>query len=125
MWKTTLQLMILIGIPLDDSKGGAVGPGGLVFRVLFSHIHRLWTVWNSFLPLFYVPSHQTIFISQVMEIKKIQMKGGTKLGEKNPTWLKQPGDSIPLAFGALLVGYGVFNAVKGHYHLATGKGKLS
>lgn len=53
------------------------------------------------------------------------MKGGTNLGEKNPTWLKQPGDSIPLAFGALLVGYGFVSAVVGHYRLATGKGKLS
>jgi hypothetical protein len=60
-----------------------------------------------------------------MEIKKIQMTGGTNLGEKNPTWLKQPGDAIPLAFGALLVGYGFVNAIVGHYRLATGKGKLS
>ena len=52
------------------------------------------------------------------------MKGGVCLGEKNPTWMKQPGDAIPLAFGATLVGYGLITAVIGHYRLATGKGKL-
>jgi hypothetical protein len=59
-----------------------------------------------------------------MEIKKVQMKGGTKLGEMNPTWLKQPGDAVPLIFGALLVSYGAVTCAIGHYRLATGKGKL-
>jgi hypothetical protein len=61
---------------------------------------------------------------QVMETKKIQMKGGVCQAEKNPTWWKQSGDAIPLAFGATLVGYGLITAVIGHYRLATGKGKL-
>jgi hypothetical protein len=59
-----------------------------------------------------------------MKTKKIQMEGGTCQGGNNPTWMKQPGDLIPLAFGAALVGFGAFNAVIGHYRLATGKGKL-
>lgn len=58
-----------------------------------------------------------------MEIKKLQMKGGTCQGEHNPTWLKQPGDWMPLAFGAVLVGYGSVTAGVGMYRLATGKGK--
>ncbi|KAL9184700.1 hypothetical protein ACHAXT_012670 [Thalassiosira profunda] len=60
---------------------------------------------------------------KVMETKKIQMKGGTCQGEANPTWLKQPGDWIPLAFGAALVGYGSVLCSIGFYRLATGKGK--
>ena len=59
-----------------------------------------------------------------MAKKKVQMLGGTKLGDKNPTWLKQPGDLAPLGFGVLLVGYGMFNAVIGMWQLSTGKGKL-
>jgi len=52
------------------------------------------------------------------------MEGGTCQGGNNPTWMKQPGDLMPLAFGAALVGFGSVNAVIGHYRLATGKGKL-
>ncbi len=59
-----------------------------------------------------------------MEIKKVQMKGGTCQAEANPTWLKQPGDLLPLAFGATLVGFGLVQCVIGHYRLATGKGKI-
>jgi len=59
-----------------------------------------------------------------MEAKKIQMKGGTCLGGDNPTWYKQQGDIIPLAFGAALVGFGSISCVMGHYKLATGTGKL-
>lgn len=59
-----------------------------------------------------------------METKKIQMTGGTCLGEKNPTWLKQPGDALPLAFGAALIAYGSVSCAIGHYRLATGKGKI-
>lgn len=60
---------------------------------------------------------------QVMETKKLQMKGGTCQAENNPTWLKQPGDKITLAFGAALVGYGCVLCSIGFYRLATGKGK--
>jgi hypothetical protein len=59
-----------------------------------------------------------------MATKKIQMKGGTKLGAENPTWVKQPGDAVPLIFGAALVGFGIINTVIGHYRMATGTGKL-
>ncbi|KAL3770180.1 hypothetical protein ACHAW5_009275 [Stephanodiscus triporus] len=44
-------------------------------------------------------------------------------GDLNPTWLKQPGDTATLAFGALLVGYGAIQCAVGFYRLATGKGK--
>mmetsp|Transcript_14854 Transcript_14854/g.35741 ORF Transcript_14854/g.35741 Transcript_14854/m.35741 type:complete len:130 (-) Transcript_14854:442-831(-) len=60
---------------------------------------------------------------KVMATKKIQMKGGTCQAEHNPTWLKQDGDWIPLAFGAALVGYGAVLTSVGFYRLATGKGK--
>ena len=59
-----------------------------------------------------------------MAKKKIQMTGGTCQAEANPTWLKQQGDLIPLAFGGALVSFGAVNCVIGHYRLATGKGKL-
>jgi hypothetical protein len=58
-----------------------------------------------------------------MEMKKVQMAGGTCQGDSNPTWLKQPGDTATLAFGALLVGYGMISCAVGFYRLATGKGK--
>ena len=61
---------------------------------------------------------------QVQEIKKIQNKGGTCLGDVNPTWLKQPGDIGVALFGAGLCAFGAINCVIGHYRLATGKGKL-
>ena len=59
-----------------------------------------------------------------MARKEIQMKGGTCQGEANPTWLKQPGDMVPLAIGAALIGYGSVTCAIGHYRLATGKGKM-
>ena len=59
-----------------------------------------------------------------METKRIQMKGGTCQAEANPTWLKQPGDQMPLIFGGTLIAFGIVNSVIGHYRLATGKGKL-
>ena len=59
-----------------------------------------------------------------METKKVQMKGGTCQAETNPTWMKQPGDQVPLAIGGALVAFGIVNSVVGHYRLATGKGKL-
>eukprot|EP00581_Thalassiosira_minuscula_P008028 CAMPEP_0183702224 /NCGR_PEP_ID=MMETSP0737-20130205/401_1 /TAXON_ID=385413 /ORGANISM="Thalassiosira miniscula, Strain CCMP1093" /LENGTH=96 /DNA_ID=CAMNT_0025928799 /DNA_START=49 /DNA_END=339 /DNA_ORIENTATION=+ len=70
-----------------------------------------------------IVSWMTNYPDKVMEIKKIQMKGGTCQAEYNPTWLKQDGDNLTLAFGALLVGYGSVQAVIGFYRLATGKGK--
>jgi hypothetical protein len=63
-------------------------------------------------------------IVQVMQTKKIQMAGGTKLGEANPTWLKQPGDVYTLAAGGALLTYGMAQLVVGYYRLATGKGKM-
>jgi hypothetical protein len=59
-----------------------------------------------------------------MAKKKIQMEGGTCLAEVNPTWMKQPGDMVPLAVGGALVTFGMINCGIGHYRLATGKGKL-
>jgi len=59
-----------------------------------------------------------------MAKKKIQMKGGTCLGEANPTWWKQPGDLFPLLVGIGLVGFGSYSAARGHWRLATGKEKL-
>jgi len=58
-----------------------------------------------------------------MEMKKLQMKGGTCQGEVNPTWLKQPGDKLSAGFGLALVTYGGVLASIGFYRLATGKGK--
>ena len=59
-----------------------------------------------------------------METKKIQMAGGTKLGEDNPTWMKQSGDmQVMIACGALTF-YGMAQLTIGVYRLATGKGKL-
>ena len=58
-----------------------------------------------------------------MEIKKLQMKGGTCQGEYNPTWLKQPGDMLTAGFGAALIAYGSVLCSMGFYKLATGKGK--
>lgn len=65
----------------------------------------------------------TNYPDTVMATKKIQMKGGTCQGEYAPTWWKQDGDWIPLAFGAALVGYGSVLCGVGFYRLATGKGK--
>ncbi|KAL7454096.1 hypothetical protein ACHAWC_005737 [Mediolabrus comicus] len=65
----------------------------------------------------------TNYPDKVMEIKKVQMKGGTCQGEYNPTWLKQEGDTLTLAFGAILVAWGTVSCSVGMYRLATGKGK--
>ena len=51
------------------------------------------------------------------------MKGGTCQGEYAPTWLKQEGDTLTLAFGAALLAYGSALCSVGFYRLATGKGK--
>ena len=63
-------------------------------------------------------------IFKVMEYKKIQLKGGTLQGSANPTWYKQEGDTAVLAFGTALVGYGMFQFVRGFYRLATGTGRM-
>ena len=52
------------------------------------------------------------------------MAGGTLQGEKNPTWLKQPGDFMVTGGGMLLVGFGLLQLGVGYYRLATGKGKM-
>lgn len=59
-----------------------------------------------------------------METKKIQMKGGVRQGEYNPTWLKQPGDQAVAAFGAVLTAYGLAQCAVGYYRLASGTGKM-
>lgn len=59
-----------------------------------------------------------------METKAIQMKGGTCLGHRNPTWMKQPGDMAVNLFGLALTTYGVVNVIIGHYRMAHGTGKL-
>jgi hypothetical protein len=57
-------------------------------------------------------------------MKKIQCKGGTQLGEANPTWLKQPNDKMWAAF-VFSVGFiGLCRVGVGYYRLATGKGKI-
>ena len=61
---------------------------------------------------------------QVSEIKKIQTKGGTCLGEANPTWLKQDGDVMTAGVGFAIVGFGSVNAGIALYRLATGTGKI-
>lgn len=58
-----------------------------------------------------------------MAKKKIQMAGGTRQGENNPTWLKQPGDLQVCIFGAVLVSFGLVQVVMGHYNLANNKNK--
>jgi ABC-type cobalt transport system substrate-binding protein len=58
-----------------------------------------------------------------MAKKKIQMAGGVKQGEANPTWLKQSGDVQVLAFGGALVGFGLIQLVMGIYKLAYNKGR--
>ncbi|KAL7500184.1 hypothetical protein ACHAWT_008280 [Skeletonema menzelii] len=65
----------------------------------------------------------TNYPDKVMEIKKIQMKGGTCQGEYAPTWLKQEGDTFTLAIGAALLAWGTVSCSVGYYRLATGKGK--
>lgn len=59
-----------------------------------------------------------------METKKRQMAGGTKLGEANPTWMKQPGDYSTLAVAGAITFYGMAQMTVGMYRLATGKGKM-
>ena len=52
------------------------------------------------------------------------MAGGTKLGEANPTWMKQPGDMYVMVAGGVLTFYGLAQLTVGIYRLATGKGKM-
>ncbi len=57
-------------------------------------------------------------------MKKIHCKGGTQLGEANPTWLKQSSDKAVAAFVFAVAGMGLVRLGNGYYCLATGKGKL-
>jgi hypothetical protein len=57
-------------------------------------------------------------------MKKIQCKGGTQLGEANPTWLKQPNDKMWFAFVAGVGLMGLSRVAVGYWRLATGKGKI-
>lgn len=57
-------------------------------------------------------------LTKILAKKKIQMAGGVRQGEANPTWLKQPGDYQVCAFGAVLIGYGLIQCVIGHYNIA-------
>lgn len=59
-----------------------------------------------------------------MELKKVQVAGGVKQGEVNPTWLKQPGDQVAFGIGAGLTAFGLLQYVSGLYKLATGTGKM-
>eukprot|EP00546_Thalassionema_frauenfeldii_P012141 CAMPEP_0178917798 /NCGR_PEP_ID=MMETSP0786-20121207/13452_1 /TAXON_ID=186022 /ORGANISM="Thalassionema frauenfeldii, Strain CCMP 1798" /LENGTH=93 /DNA_ID=CAMNT_0020591399 /DNA_START=106 /DNA_END=387 /DNA_ORIENTATION=- len=70
-----------------------------------------------------IVDYLTKYPDKVMEIKKVQMAGGTRLGENNPTWLKQPGDKAVLAFGAALTTFGCAQLCVGYYRLAAGVGK--
>ena len=58
-----------------------------------------------------------------MAKKKIQMAGGVRQGEANPTWLKQPGDVQVCAFGAALISFGLIQLGMGMYNLAYNKNK--
>jgi hypothetical protein len=65
------------------------------------------------------------FISpKVNEMKKIQCKGGTQLGEANPTWLKQPNDKMWFALVSGVALMGLSRVAIGYWRLATGKGKI-
>jgi hypothetical protein len=57
-------------------------------------------------------------------MKKIQCKGGTQLGESNPTWLKQSNDKFVAAFVFAVAGLGIARVSVGYWRLATGKGKI-
>mmetsp|Transcript_17365 Transcript_17365/g.30273 ORF Transcript_17365/g.30273 Transcript_17365/m.30273 type:complete len:100 (-) Transcript_17365:176-475(-) len=71
-----------------------------------------------------IVDYLTNYPDKVNEMKKIQCKGGTQLGEANPTWLKQPNDKMVAAFVASVAGIGLCRLVVGYYRLATGKGKI-
>eukprot|EP00548_Thalassiothrix_antarctica_P002133 CAMPEP_0194132516 /NCGR_PEP_ID=MMETSP0152-20130528/2966_1 /TAXON_ID=1049557 /ORGANISM="Thalassiothrix antarctica, Strain L6-D1" /LENGTH=60 /DNA_ID=CAMNT_0038827593 /DNA_START=216 /DNA_END=398 /DNA_ORIENTATION=+ len=58
-----------------------------------------------------------------MATKKVQMKGGVRMAEANPTWLKQPGDIAVFGLGLTLVFAGLTQLSTGMYRLAKGVGK--
>eukprot|EP00538_Stauroneis_constricta_P001845 CAMPEP_0119545976 /NCGR_PEP_ID=MMETSP1352-20130426/573_1 /TAXON_ID=265584 /ORGANISM="Stauroneis constricta, Strain CCMP1120" /LENGTH=97 /DNA_ID=CAMNT_0007590615 /DNA_START=74 /DNA_END=367 /DNA_ORIENTATION=- len=66
----------------------------------------------------------TNYPDKVNEMKKIQCAGGVRLGEKNPTWLKQPNDMFVAGIGAVLTLVGMSRLTVGMWRLATGKGKI-
>eukprot|EP00591_Stephanopyxis_turris_P011169 CAMPEP_0195517984 /NCGR_PEP_ID=MMETSP0794_2-20130614/11878_1 /TAXON_ID=515487 /ORGANISM="Stephanopyxis turris, Strain CCMP 815" /LENGTH=93 /DNA_ID=CAMNT_0040646873 /DNA_START=79 /DNA_END=360 /DNA_ORIENTATION=+ len=60
---------------------------------------------------------------KVMEMKAIHNKGGTCLGQANPTWLKQKQD-VPVSLAALgTTLFGLALIMKGHYSMAFGINK--
>mmetsp|Transcript_26665 Transcript_26665/g.57168 ORF Transcript_26665/g.57168 Transcript_26665/m.57168 type:complete len:99 (-) Transcript_26665:122-418(-) len=71
-----------------------------------------------------IVDYLTNYPDKVNEVKKIQCKGGTQLGESNPTWLKQSSDKVVAGFVFAVAGMGMFRLGYGYYRLATGKGKL-
>ena len=92
--------------------------------VILSIVYRSWLTSPTLRPSVARPCPTASQHLQVQEIKKIQNKGGTCLGEANPTWLKQPGDMGVALAGAGLTAFGTISCIVGHYRLATGKGKL-
>eukprot|EP00934_Nitzschia_sp_Nitz4_P009083 Nitzschia sp. Nitz4//scaffold322_size40381//10752//11178//NITZ4_007556-RA/size40381-snap-gene-0.1-mRNA-1//1//CDS//3329547815//9073//frame0 len=71
-----------------------------------------------------IVDYLTNYPNKVAEMRKVQCEGGTKLGEANPTWLKQPQDKAVAGFGFALTAFGLVNIGVGFFRLATGKGKL-
>eukprot|EP00529_Nitzschia_sp_RCC80_P034519 CAMPEP_0113522376 /NCGR_PEP_ID=MMETSP0014_2-20120614/45156_1 /TAXON_ID=2857 /ORGANISM="Nitzschia sp." /LENGTH=96 /DNA_ID=CAMNT_0000420429 /DNA_START=87 /DNA_END=377 /DNA_ORIENTATION=+ /assembly_acc=CAM_ASM_000159 len=71
-----------------------------------------------------IVDYLTNYPDKVNEIKKIQCKGGTLLGEANPTWLKQPQDKMVAGFVFAVTAIGLARVGACGYRLATGKGKI-
>eukprot|EP00339_Tiarina_fusa_P003722 CAMPEP_0117045184 /NCGR_PEP_ID=MMETSP0472-20121206/31264_1 /TAXON_ID=693140 ORGANISM="Tiarina fusus, Strain LIS" /NCGR_SAMPLE_ID=MMETSP0472 /ASSEMBLY_ACC=CAM_ASM_000603 /LENGTH=99 /DNA_ID=CAMNT_0004757099 /DNA_START=46 /DNA_END=345 /DNA_ORIENTATION=+ len=71
-----------------------------------------------------IVDYLTNYPDRVPEMKKIQCAGGTLQGEKNPSWLKQPGDKMWAGAALALGTIGVVRVGIAMYRLATGKGKI-
>eukprot|EP00533_Pseudo-nitzschia_delicatissima_P001883 CAMPEP_0116077946 /NCGR_PEP_ID=MMETSP0327-20121206/340_1 /TAXON_ID=44447 /ORGANISM="Pseudo-nitzschia delicatissima, Strain B596" /LENGTH=98 /DNA_ID=CAMNT_0003568459 /DNA_START=97 /DNA_END=393 /DNA_ORIENTATION=+ len=71
-----------------------------------------------------IVDYLTNYPDKVNEFKKIHCKGGTQLGESNPTWLKQSSDKLVAGFVFAVAGLGLVKLGSGYYKLATGKGKI-
>ncbi|GKZ00973.1 hypothetical protein MPSEU_001048800 [Mayamaea pseudoterrestris] len=61
----------------------------------------------------------TNYPDRINELKRHYQAGGRSIF----TWQKQPGDKLTNLIGAGLVTIGLFQAIPGYYHLATGTGK--
>lgn len=61
---------------------------------------------------------------KVMEMKKLQQKGGTMVGQDNPTWLKQPQDKLTAAACLFLTSWGMWQICTGHWNMAHGINKM-